>query len=208
MKLVELKVHEFMTVLGSDEPAPGGGSAAALAAAMGISLTKMVTELTKGKKKYVEYETSTQAVLAEASRLQVELLEAIDKDTEAFNVVSAVFTMPKETEEEKVARREEMQKALKGAAVSPYEMMETILHALKTTSKAVGKTNVNAASDLGVAALNLKSGLQGAWLNVLINLSGINDSNFVEEYRSKGEKLLQEGSQLADDIYGKVLTLV
>lgn len=208
MKLVELKVNEFMTVLGSDEPAPGGGSASALAAAMGISLVKMVAELTTGKKKYAEHENLIQGVLSEASRLQIELLEAIDKDTEAFNVVSAVFSMPKETEEEKAARRDAMQQALKGAAVSPYEMMETIIQALKITKKAVGKSNLNAASDLGVAALNLKSGLQGAWLNVLINLSGIKDEGFVKVYRTKGEELLKDGCELADSIYEEILTLV
>lgn len=208
MKLVELKVNEFMTVLGSDEPAPGGGSASALAAAMGISLAKMVAELTAGKKKYAEHEAVTQEVLGEATELQKELLEAIDKDTEAFNVVSAVFSMPKETEEEKAARRDAMQKALKGAAISPYDMMETILASLKVVKKAVGKSNLNAASDLGVAALNLKSGLQGAWLNVLINLSGIKDQAFVDGYRANGEALLAEGCELADSIYAEILTLV
>lgn len=208
MELVELKVNEFMHVLGSDEPAPGGGSASALAAAMGISLVKMVAELTTGKKKYAEHEAVTQEVLVEATRLQAVLLEAIDKDTQAFNVVSAVFSMPKETEEDKMARREAMQLALKGAAISPYEMMETIVSGLKVVKKAVGKSNVNAASDLGVAALNLKSGLQGAWLNVLINLSGIKEEAFVDGYRTNGEVLLKEGSQLADSIYEEILTLV
>lgn len=208
MELVELKVNEFMHVLGSDEPAPGGGSASALAAAMGISLVKMVAELTTGKKKYAEHEALIQEVLKEATSLQRVLLEAIDKDTQAFNVVSAVFSMPKNTEEEKMARREAMQLALKGAAISPYEMMETIVKGLKVVKKAVGKSNANAASDLGVAALNLKSGLQGAWLNVLINLSGIKEEAFVEGYRVNGEALLREGCQLADQIYEEIVTLV
>lgn len=170
MKLVDLSLTEFAQVLGSDAPAPGGGSAAALSAANGISLTKMVCELTLGKKKYAEFEAEIAQVHAESARLQESLLAAIDKDTEAFNLVSAVFDMPKETEEDKAARREAMQQALKEATQSPYGMMEDILTALQTTQKAVGKSNTNAASDLGVAALNLKAGLQGAWLNVLINL--------------------------------------
>lgn len=208
MKLVDLKVNEFMKVLGSDEPAPGGGSAAALAAAMGISLTKMVGELTTGKEKYAEHEELTQTILKESAILQVELLEAIDKDTEAFNAVSAVFGMPKGTDEEKAKRREAMQKALEGAAVSPFNMMETIVKALELTQKAVGKSNTNAASDLGVSALNLKSGLQGAWLNILINLSGIKNQEFVDKYRKEGEVLLNKGSDIADNIYKVVLTLV
>ncbi|MGX7014789.1 cyclodeaminase/cyclohydrolase family protein [Vagococcus silagei] len=208
MKLVDLKVHEFMTVLGSDEPAPGGGSAAALSATMGISLVKMVSELTKGKKKYAEFETLTDEIMSEAIRLQDELLESIDKDTEAFNEVSAVFSMPKETDADKAARREAMQTALQGAAKSPFNMMVLMVAALKVTEKGVGKSNANAASDLGVAALNLKAGLQGAWLNVLINLSSIKDEAFVKTYREKGEALLEEGCQIADRVYVEILKQV
>ncbi|MBZ2040357.1 formiminotransferase-cyclodeaminase family protein [Streptococcus sanguinis] len=208
MKLVDLSLTEFAQVLGSDAPAPGGGSAAALSAANGISLTKMVCELTLGKKKYAEFEAEIAQVHAESARLQESLLAAIDKDTEAFNLVSAVFDMPKETEEDKAARREAMQQALKEATQSPYGMMEDILAALQTTQKAVGKSNTNAASDLGVAALNLKAGLQGAWLNVLINLSGVKDEAFVADYRSKGEDLLQKGCVLADEIYQEILKVV
>ncbi len=208
MKLVDLSLTEFAQVLGSDAPAPGGGSAAALSAANGISLTKMVCELTLGKKKYAEFEAEIAQVHAESARLQESLLAAIDKDTEAFNLVSAVFDMPKETEEDKAARREAMQQALKEATQSPYGMMEDILTALQTTQKAVGKSNTNAASDLGVAALNLKAGLQGAWLNVLINLSGVKDEAFVADYRNKGEDLLQKGCSLADDIYQEILKVV
>ena len=101
MKLVDLSITEFAKVLGSDAPAPGGGSAAALSAANGISLTKMVCELTIGKKKYAEFEDHIKGVHEKSAQLQDQLLEAIDKDTEAFNVVSAVFDLPKETEEEK-----------------------------------------------------------------------------------------------------------
>lgn len=208
MKLTDMQVKEFMSVLGSDEPAPGGGSASALAGSMGISLTKMVAELTIGKKKYAEYDELAQTTKVEAGKLQKDLLEAIDKDTEAFNVVSAVFSMPKSTPEEKAARSAALQKALQGAAVSPYQMMETCVSALKVTDNLVGKSNTNAASDLGVAALNLKSALQGAWLNVCINLSGIKDEAFVEKYRQAGTKTLNEGSRLADDIYNHILEIV
>ena len=196
MKLVDLSITEFAKVLGSDAPAPGGGSAAALSAANGISLTKMVCELTIGKKKYAEFEDHIKGVHEKSAQLQDQLLEAIDKDTEAFNVVSAVFDLPKETEEEKAARRKAMQKALKHATISPFSMMELIVEALETTKEAVGKSNTNAASDLGVAALNL---------NVLINISGIKDQDFVQEYHGKGLKLLQTGSDLADNIYQTIL---
>ncbi|MBM6740163.1 cyclodeaminase/cyclohydrolase family protein [Enterococcus gallinarum] len=205
MKLVEMQINDFIAVLGSDTPAPGGGSASALAAAQGIALTKMVTELTIGKKKYAEFEDEIELLQKKAKSLQESLLRAIDEDTEAFNQVSAVFGLPKTTEEEKKARREAMQSALKGAAVTPFSMMEKIVDALKVTQTAVGKSNTNAASDLGVAALNLKAALQGAWLNVLINLASIKDEMFVRQYRKAGESLVEEGSKIADATYQQIL---
>ncbi|WP_332058452.1 cyclodeaminase/cyclohydrolase family protein [Streptococcus canis] len=208
MNLVDLSLADFAKVLGSDAPAPGGGSAAALSGANGISLTKMVCELTLGKKKYADYQDIIEDVHANSTALQTSLLAAIDKDTEAFNLVSAVFDMPQETDEDKAARRTAMQKALKTAAQSPFEMMTLMVEALETTATAVGKSNTNAASDLGVAALSLKAGLQGAWLNVLINLSGIKDEDFVTDYRQKGQALLDKGCLLADDIYKQILEIV
>lgn len=205
MKLVEMQINDFIAVLGSDTPAPGGGSASALAAAQGIALTKMVTELTIGKKKYAEFEDEIELLQKKAKSLQEGLLRAIDEDTKAFNQVSAVFGLPKTTEEEKKARREAMQSALKGAAVTPFSMMEKIVDALKVTQAAVGKSNTNAASDLGVAALNLKAALQGAWLNVLINLASIKDEMFVRQYRKAGESLVEEGSKIADATYQQIL---
>ena len=208
MKLVDMPVNEFIRILGSNAPATGGGSASALAAAQGISLTKMVAELTIGKKKYMKFEAEMKDLQEKASALQDELLVAIDEDTAAFNQVSVVFELPKSNEEEKKARDRAMQKALQGAAITPFKLMEKIVVALELTEKAVGKSNTNAASDLGVAALNLKAALQGAWLNVSINLSSIEDDAFVLQYKKDGEKLLTQGSNLADDIYQKIIEMI
>lgn len=205
MQLVDLKVTEFNEVLASNEPAPGGGSVSALAASMGVALTHMVAELTKGKKKYVDSQELAEEIANEAKPLQAELLAAVDKDTEAFNAVSAVFSMPKDTDEQKAARKEAMQEALKGAAKSPLHMMELIHKALVLAERGLGHLNQSANSDLGVAALNLKSGLRGAWLNVLINLSGINDEAFVNDMKKQGRALLLEGEGLADKIYENIL---
>ena len=198
MKLTEMKVNDFIDLLASDAPAPGGGSASALA-------SKMVAALTTGKAKYAEHEDTVQEILSKAGSLTEKLTAAIDRDTEAFDGVSAVFAMPKSTDEEKAARKEAMQKALKEATLVPYETMELCLQSLKVVKLGVGKTNTSAASDLGVASLNLKSAVQGAWLNVLINLAGIKDEAFVAEYKSKGEAILAEALPLADEIYNDIL---
>lgn len=208
MKLVDMNVAEFISVLGSDAPAPGGGSASALAGSMGTALTMMVINLTVGKKKYEEYDSQSKEILKKMTKLNKQLVAIIDRDTEAFEGVSAVFSMPKQTEEEKEKRREAMQAALKTATLVPFEMMGIMVEAVNETKKAVGKSNINAASDLGVAVLNLKSGIQGAWLNVLINLSGVKDEEFVKQYRKEGQKRLDEGCKAADEVYEEILKII
>ena len=208
MKLVDMNVAEFISVLGSDAPAPGGGSASALAGSMGTALTMMVMNLTVGKKKYEEYDSQSREILKKMTKLNKQLVAIIDRDTEAFEGVSAVFSMPKQTEEEKEKRREAMQAALKTATLVPFEMMGIMVEAVNETKKAVGKSNINAASDLGVAVLNLKSGIQGAWLNVLINLSGVKDEEFVKQYRKEGQKRLDEGCKAADEVYEEILKII
>ena len=205
MKLVEMSVAQFDEILASDAAAPGGGSAAALEGALGIALTHMVGGLTLGKKKYAEHQEMIENLMAQAERIRKDFIDVIDRDTEAFNGVSAVFSMPKETDEEKAARGEAMQTALKACTITPYEMMCYAMEALELTNSAVGKSNTSAASDLGVAALSLKAAIQGAWLNILINISGIKDEEFVAKYRTEGEAMLAKALPLADSIYETIL---
>jgi len=187
MKLTNMNLSEFNIALASKEPAPGGGSASAMAGAMGISLATMVANLTIGKKKYAEFDGLMEEIIAESATLQRKLTEAIDRDTEAYNGVSAVFSMPKETDEEKVTRANAMQDALKSASLVPLEVMELCDASLGLVEKMLGKSNTNCASDFGVAALNLGSAAMGAWMNVLINLGGIKDEEFASKVRTGGE---------------------
>lgn len=205
MELTQMTITRFCEVLASDAPAPGGGSTAALEGSLGIALTNMVASLTVGKKKYEEYQDTMNEIMMEATRIQSEFVKIIDEDTESFNQVSAVFMMPKNTEVEKRARKEALQKALKGCTYTPYEMMVLATDSLELTKKALGKSNSSAASDLGVAALSLKAAIQGAWLNVLINIDGIEDEEFVKNYRNKGQMLIEKALPLADEIYDHVL---
>ena len=161
MKLVEMKVNEFVDLMASDEPAPGGGSAAALEGALGAALTAMVCALTVGKKKYADVQELAIESQKKGNELKAQFVDVIDRDTEAFNAVSAVFAMPKDTDEEKAARKAAMQEALKGCTKTPFEMMELACQALELTRSVVGKLNASAASDLGCAALSLKAAIQG-----------------------------------------------
>lgn len=205
MKLAELKTAEFVDLLASDAPAPGGGSAAALEGALGAALTAMVCGLTVGKKKYAEFEELVQSAQAKALDLKARFVDVMDRDTEAFNVVSAAFGMPKATDEEKAARSAAIQKGLEGCTKTPFEMMELAVETLELTASILGKSNDSAASDLGVSALSLRAAIQGAWLNVLINIGSLKNKELAEDYRAKGEALLAKALPLADQIYDAVV---
>lgn len=206
MKLVDMTLTEFADTTASDSPAPGGGSVSALQGALGAALASMVCALTLGKKKYADVQDLAEAAKDKAEKIEREYLDIIDRDTEAFNAVSAVFAMPKETEEEKQARSAAMQEALKLCTVTPLEMMQLALEGIKLIESVNGKLNASAASDLGCAVLSLKSALQGAWLNVLINIGGIRDEEFVNATRDKGQKLLEECMGIADVEYDKIVS--
>lgn len=205
MKLAEMQVTEFVNLMASDAPAPGGGSAAALEGAVGAALTAMVCALTVGKKKYADVQELAVESQKKAEELKARFVDVMDRDTEAFNAVSAVFAMPKDTDEQKAARKAAMQEALKGCTKTPFEMMQLACETLELTRSLVGRLNASAASDLGCSALSLRAAIQGAWLNVLINVSGINDEAFAAEYRKNGEALLAKALPLADEIYAEIL---
>lgn len=208
MKLAELKVNGFTELLASDAPAPGGGSAAALEGGIGAALTAMVCELTAGKKQYADHRDFILEVQKKAEALRVRFVDVMDRDTEAFLVVSDAFAMPKSTDEEKAARSAAIQAGLVKCTETPFEMMEMATETLVLTASILGKFNEAAASDLGVAALSLRSGIQGAWLNVLINIGSLKDKELAADFRAKGEALLAKALPLADQVYNTVLTLV
>lgn len=204
MKLIDYKVNEFINEMGSDSPAPGGGSASALSGSVGAGLLRMVALLTVGKKKYADVQELAAETAEKALSLMNDFTEIIDRDTESFNAVSAVFAMPKDTDEEKAARKAAMQLALKGCTVTPVEMMEKSLEGLRIVEGAVGKLNASAGSDLGCSVLQFRACLDGAWLNVLINAGGISDEEFTSALLDKAEKIREEASALADSLFEKI----
>ncbi|WP_455148411.1 cyclodeaminase/cyclohydrolase family protein [Clostridium sp.] len=205
MKLSELQVKEFVDLLASEAAAPGGGSAAALEGALGVALAAMVCSLTVGKKKYEEKRLLIESSLERILDIKDSYIDVMVRDTEGFNNLSRAFSLPKNTEEEKEMRSVAIQDGLKACTTTPMEMMELALESLKVIEKLVGNTNNSAASDLGCAALGVKAAVQGAWLNVKINLVGIKEQSFVKEYQEKGEQILRKTIPLADDIYSMVL---
>ena len=204
MELTNLTINDFTALLGSDAPAPGGGSAAALCGALGAALCSMVANLTLGRMKYVEYQELAEDTAAKAEALRKDLMAALDEDASSYDGFMAALALPKTTDEEKKARAQALQAALKASTESPLHTMELSAEVLKLTRSLVGRSNTNAVSDLAVSALTLKAAMQGAWLNVLINIGSLKDADKAEFYRARGGRLLAESLPLADEIYETV----
>jgi len=196
MFLVDMTVKAFTEKLASSAPAPGGGSAAALSGALGAALISMVCNLTVGKAKYIEHEPLVRETLAKSDDLVAKLLDAIQKDTDAFDSVMAAFSMPKETDEQKAARSEAIQNAYKVAIASPEATAEYCLAVMKLAESLLGKSNVNAVSDLAVGATQAHAGIKGALANVRINLPSMKDAAYVAEKKSWAERLEKEAAVL------------
>lgn len=199
--LVGMTIEAFGQVLGSDSPAPGGGSVAALSGALGAQLVSMVCNLSIGKKGYEAYADELSEALISAQGLSESLLERVDLDTEAFNGVMAAFKMAKESDEEKQLRRDAIQAGYKDAVRSPLGIARECLEVLRLTEKLLGKSNANALSDLGVASQQAYAGLEGAVMNVKINLPSIKDEAFVAETAAELSGLLTDGGSARDVVY-------
>ncbi len=204
MLLQDHTVQQFTEALASNAPAPGGGSVAALEGALGASLTAMVANLTLGRKAYAEHWALAEETAAKAEALRVQLNAVMDEDTRAYLAVTAAYALPKGTDEEKAARSAAIQSAMEDCTAVPFSTMELCAKVLELTEGLVGKSNKNAASDLGVAALSLGSAIRGAWLNVLINLGSLKNAVLAEDYRRRGQALNEIYLPLADRIYRQV----
>lgn len=189
--LTDLTITDFLKKLGSKEPAPGGGSSAALAASLGANLLSMVCQLTAGKKGYEEFWDECKGELVGIAEAADRLRVLIDEDTEAFNALMTSFKLPKAGPEEKRARGKEIQKCTKRAIEVPLEVARLSRRLLTRTPRLALIGNQNAVSDIGVGALLLTAGINGAILNVEINLGGLKDEGFVRETRNAVKNLLE-----------------
>jgi formiminotetrahydrofolate cyclodeaminase len=196
-----MTVEEFCKILGSDAPAPGGGSVAALSGALAAELVCMVCRLSIGRKDYEQHDQLLRSTLEEASALAPSLLKRVDLDTEAFNGVMAAFKMPKTIEEEKKARTEAIQANYKEAVQSPLAIARECRQVLHAAHNIIGKSNANALSDLGVASQQAIAGMEGAIMNVEINLPAIKDEVFKSKIFAEISALLEDGRKLKHNVY-------
>jgi formiminotetrahydrofolate cyclodeaminase len=206
MSLRNQTLQQFLEAMAGSSATPGGGSASALSGAMGAALLHMVCGLTVGKERFAGAEGELRAVLQEADALRQGLTDLAEADTRAFDGVMAAYRMPKTSDAEKSQRQEAIQAALRRATQVPLETAIACSRVVRLVAQVVDKINPNALSDAGAAALLAEAGLRGAKLNVKINVTSIQDTDFVQQKEQALEQALAGAEQQKEKIFRYVLT--
>ena len=200
-----MRIQEFLDVLSSKEPVPGGGGASALAGALGNALGQMVSNLTIGKKKYALVEDEIKELAERMKGIQGQFTQLADQDAKVFAPLAKCYSLPSDTEEEKAYKAEVMEARLLDASLVPMEIMEKASEMLEIMDILADKGSRMAVSDVGVGVQFIRTALLGAVMNVYINTKSMKNREKAEEMNEKAERLIKEGTEAADRIYQKVL---
>ena len=203
--MLEKKTTDFLEVLSSAAPVPGGGGASAAVGAFASALGMMVANLTVGKKKYADVEEEIKEVRGQLKHLQDKLVELTDDDAKAFEPLSSAYGLPKDTKEQKAEKERILEDALYEASVVPMQIMETILQVVHLLDVLGEKGSRIAISDVGVGILFAQAALEGASLNVFINTKLMKDRERAEQMNQRTEAMIEEGSEWKKRIYQCVL---
>lgn len=198
-------INDFMEVLSSKQPVPGGGGASALAGGLAAALGLMVGNLTVGKKRYAEVETEVISMMERLTAARGEMTRLIDEDGEVFAPLAAAYGLPTGTEEEKEYKAQVMEKNLLAASLVPVRVMELAAELLELLEELEKKGSVMAVSDVGVAAQFARTALTGAVMNVYINTKSMKNREKAEGINDRAAETMDRGVALADRIYECVL---
>ncbi|QNB47854.1 sugar ABC transporter substrate-binding protein [Thermanaerosceptrum fracticalcis] len=206
--MLEKSAREFLELLASKEPVPGGGSACAYVGALGMALGCMVGNLTVGKKKYVHVEEDIKALLEKGYAIISDLTELVQKDIEAFYPLSRAYGLPGNTDEEKKYKEEKLQTALEGASLVPLDIARLCTRAIDLQAEFCEKGTRIAISDVGVGVAFCEAALKGAKLNVLINTKIMKNLALKEKIESELKQIEDEYIKKAQVIFAKVENMI
>ena len=200
----EKNIGEFLEVLSSKAPVPGGGGASALAGALGTALGLMVGNLTVGKK-YAQVEAEVISMMERLTDMQRDMMRLADEDAKVFAPLADAYRLPAGTEEEKARKAEVMEEKLLAASLVPLEVMELAVEGLGILKELGIKGSVMAVSDVGVAVQFARTAVTGAVMNVYINTKSMADRERAGQINDRAARALEKGIMLADEIYDRVL---
>ncbi len=208
MKLIDMTVTNFANEVDSNSPAPGGGSVAALASDIGIGLSRMMAHLSFGKKKYEALDESIKEEFEikfdKLGKIRDEISKLVDEDTKSFNEFMKALKMPKDTFKQITERQKAMTEATLYSVKVPYKTAALSLEAMKELEFLVDNGNQNAITDIGVGTLMLCTGLEGAILNVKVNLMSMENKDLAKKYADSCAEMLAQGKEIRDQILDKI----
>lgn len=204
----ELKCGDFINVLASKAPVPGGGGAAAFGGAIGMALSNMVGNLTIGKKKYAAVEGEIKELVAKGETVINALMDLIDKDAAVFEPLSQAYGLPKETPEQIKHKEEVIEKCCKEACSVPMEIIRKAYEGILVHKRMGEIGTMIAISDVGCGVTFLKSALIAAKLNVLINFNFIKDKEYVAKNNAEMQELSIDGCRIADETLQLVINKI
>jgi formiminotetrahydrofolate cyclodeaminase len=202
--LTDLTIREFLKKTASGDPVPGGGSTAALNAALAAALTEMVANLTIGRKGFEAVDAEMRSVAEKAVGFRTKLMADVDRDADAYTQVLAAFRLPKATDAEKAERTRAVQQAFQQAALVPLGVARDAVAIMDLGRTVISKGNPNAASDGAAGVLAARMAARAAVYNVRINLGSIQDKSFTSELRREADKLEAEAEARAEEILSLV----
>lgn len=205
MEMTKNSCENFVDILASKEPVPGGGGAASLVGAIGAALGDMVCSLTVGKKKYADVQDEIISLKGEYEALEKELLQLVSEDAKVFEPLSKAYGLPSGTEEEKAHKAEAMEEVLKAACSVPIKIMEACCKAIDLVKRTAEIGTAIAISDAGCAAACLRGALMSASLNVYINTKSMKDREYAETLEIHANEMITTYAPLCDEIFDMVL---
>lgn len=210
--LVDMTIRDFMEDLQAKDTTLVGGSAAALVGSVGTALMTMVGNLTFGKKAYEALDDETKKAFEESfegfAKLRDQLYNSVDKDKEVFEEYMNALKMPRDTDEEKEARKQALAKTTVEALEVPLETARQALGILRLGQVFADNGNAHAITDVGVGALMAYAAVEGALFNVIINLNGIKDEAYAAEKRKESDDIVAEAKKLRDEILATVYSRI
>ena len=206
--LIKMSLKAFADMTASESVTPGGGSVSAYVGALGGALATMVANLSSHKRGWDDRWKAFSDWAAKGQAIQKRLQGLVDEDTAAFNDIIAAIRMPKESDDEKQARKFAMTEATKGAVEVPFQVMKASMEIFEVAEAMIKDGNPNSISDAGVAALCARAAVRGAHMNVLINCKDISDTDFTSKYVAESNKLVKQADELEDKLRAMVLDSV